>query len=187
MDSEANCEISQLCIQRVADSGAPASWNKLLRRFRANTAKRRGLRKELKPIRDEIVLAGFLRSSPGADESLLRGLLEDRENAETVDFAELEESEDQDIAFLLDRNSDYKKRQVRRLAIEPFLCFLEKQNIKPSRRYPLNRMVAAWLDWLNVEKRLRPTDTGVRTIVADMKAHRSKAGSKAHRRRTKTR
>ncbi len=99
----------------------------------------------------------------------LRGLLEDREKTKVIDPAEVEESEDQDIAFLIDSGGDYKKRQVRRLAVEPFLRFLEKHGIARSRKFPLNRMVEAWLNYLNVERKLRPTESGVRTIAGRMK------------------
>ena len=51
---------------------------KELRKFRANTAKRRELRKQFPPVvREAIALAGLVRANPDVDESTLRALMQD--------------------------------------------------------------------------------------------------------------
>ncbi|MFL6837226.1 MAG: hypothetical protein ACJ8FZ_07965 [Bradyrhizobium sp.] len=145
----------------------PGPYRKLLRQFHKNTEKRQQLRKRLKPIHDDIVMAGWLRQCPDADEGDLRGTLQDH-LSDTIDPAEIEAIEDQHIMFLIDRTSDYRKRRVRKRAVEPFLKFLEKHGIVSSKQLPRNRMMQAWFDWLGVEKKLRPTDPGIRTIARDL-------------------
>jgi hypothetical protein len=151
-----------------------AEQRRLLRKFRSSTAKRQALRRRLAPISEEIVLAGWLREDPDADEDGLRAVLADLEDyPEIVIPRTVEAKEDLDIAFLLDRKGDYRKRKVRKLAIEPFLQFLTKHKIKSSpKKLPLIRMVRALLDWLEISQG-RPTDTGVRTIVREFKRRRS--------------
>jgi hypothetical protein len=143
------------------------SHHKLLWKFRANTAKRRELRRQLRPIYDDVVMAGLLRANPGADEGELRAALQD--STESIDPAEIEASEDQDIAFLIDSAGDYRKRQVRKQVVEPFLRFLEKREVVPSRKLPRTRMMRALFDWLAIERKLRPTEAGIRTIARDLK------------------
>ena len=111
-------------------------------------------------------MAGWLRSNPNADEGELRAAVEDSEN---IDPAEFEANEDQDIAFFIDSAGGYRKREVRKQAVEPFLRFLKKHDLVPSRKLPLNRMMGALFDWLDIERKLRPADTGIRTIARDLK------------------
>jgi hypothetical protein len=63
------------------------SHHKLLRKFRANTAERRELRRQLRPIHDDIVMAGLLRANPGADEGKLRAALQD--STKNIDLVEV--------------------------------------------------------------------------------------------------
>ena len=94
---------------------------------------------------------------------------------EVVDYAKFEEDEDQDIAYFLDSKGDYRKRELRSLVIEPFLRFLERHGVTPSRTLPLTGMMRALFDWLEIEEKLRPTDTGIRTIARDMKRRMRKS------------
>jgi hypothetical protein len=145
------------------------SYRKKLSRFRANTAKRRELRKQLSPIiREDIAWAGWLRANPNVDQGTLRALMQD--STETIDPAEVEQEEDRDIEFLIGNMSDYRKRQVRKLAVEPFLLLLAKNRIvSHSKLLPFRRMMQAFFDWLGVEQALRPTDSGIRTIVRELR------------------
>ena len=54
-------------------------FRKLLLRFRANTAKRRALRRQLRPLRDEMRIAGWLRDNPEADKSSLLAAIQEGE------------------------------------------------------------------------------------------------------------
>jgi len=146
------------------------SYRKELRRFRAITAKRRELRKQFGPVvREAIALAGLVRANPNADESTLRALMQDSEV--NIDYpAEIEEEEDRNIEFVIDRTGDYRKRQVRKLVVEPFLLLLERQRVVSHQKLlPLNRMMQAFFDWLGIEQALRPTDSGIRTIARDLR------------------
>ena len=144
-------------------------YRKELRRFRAITAKRRELRKQFGPVvREAIALAGFVRGNPNVDERTLRALMPER--VVNIDPAEIEESEDRDIEFVIERTGDYRKRLVRKLAVEPFLLLLEERGIVPHPKLlPLSRMMKAFFDWLGVEQALRPTDSGIRTIARELR------------------
>ena len=97
---------------------------------------------------------------------------DDFEGHEIVDYAKVEEDEDQDIAYFLGSKGDYRKRGLRSLVVEPFLRLLERRGVTPSRTLPLAGMVRALFDWLEIEKRLRPTEAGIRTIASEMKRSR---------------
>jgi hypothetical protein len=145
-------------------------YRKELRRFRAITAKRRELRKQFGPVvREAIALAGFVRANPNADESTLRALIQD--NDLNIDYpAETEEEEDRNIEFVIERAGDYRKRQVCKLVVEPFLLLLERHRVVPHPKLlPLNRMMQAFFDWLGIEPALRPTDSGIRTIARELR------------------
>ena len=151
-----------------------AEHRRLLRQFRASTAKRRKLRRQFKAIRDEIVIAEWLRQNPEADERELRDVLDDlRDTGEAPpDPGKIEDIEDLAIAFLLDSKGDYRKRTTTKLVVEPFLDFLDRHNITPSRKLPLNHMFKALFDWLRIEQKHRPTEAGIRTIRSDFKRSR---------------
>ena len=160
-------EIQRACLRLPTVPMAGEPFRKLLIQFRKNTAERRKLREQLRPLREDILLAGLLRQNPEAAESHLRAALQD--NVDIIsDPTESEASEDRDIAFLLDKG-DYRKRHVHKLAVEPFLRFLEEHDVVPSRKLPLNRMMEALFDWLGIERTLRPTDVGIRTIARDLR------------------
>jgi hypothetical protein len=144
-------------------------YRKELRRFRAITAKRRELRKQFGPVvREAIELAGFVRANPNVDERTLRALMADNDG--NIDPAAIEEEEDRNIEFAIDRAADYRKRQVRKLAVEPFLLLLEDYRVVPHPKLlPLNRMMQAFFNWLGIEKALRLTDSGIRTIARDLR------------------
>jgi hypothetical protein len=166
--SEALQEIKSAWLARgeLANVGP---YRKELRRFRANTAKRRELRKQFVPVvREAIALAGWIRANPNVDESTLRALMPDR--VVNIDPAEMEEEEDRDIEFVIERAGDYRKRQVRKLVVEPFLLLLEEYRVVPdSKLLPLNRMMQALFDWLGIKPTLRPTDSGIGTIARDLR------------------
>jgi hypothetical protein len=139
----------------------PASYTTVLEQFRANTAKRLELRKRFKPVYDDIVMAAYLWENPGADEGELRAALQHRQDStERIDPAQFEAGEDQHIAAYIDSAGDYRKRQVRKQVVEPFLRFLEKHGVVPSRDLPRTRMMRALFDWLGIKQTLRPTEAG---------------------------
>ena len=146
-------------------------YRKELRRFRANTAKRRELRKQFGPVvREAIALAGWFRANPNVDERGLRALVQDRDSTGDIDPAEIEEEEDRNIEFVINSTGDYRRRQVRKLVVEPFLLLLEEYRVVPDPKLlPRNRMMQALFVWLGIEDRLRPTDSGIRTIARELR------------------
>ena len=126
-------------------------------------------------------MAGHLRINPALDVHDLRAGVhqsdDDFEGHEIVDYAKVEEDEDQDIAYFLGSKGDYRKRELRSLVIEPFIRFLERNGVTPSRTLPLAGMMRALFDWLEIERKWRPTDTGIRTIVRDMKRRMREEGT----------
>jgi hypothetical protein len=149
----------------------PKSYRKELRKFRANTAKRRELRKQWGPgVREAIAFAGWRRENPNADERELRSVILDRDRTRDIDPAQIEEWEDRDIEFAIESTGDYRKRQVRKFAAEPFLRLLKQYEIVPHpKRLPLSRMTQAFFDRLGTEQTLRPTDSSIRTIARDLR------------------
>jgi hypothetical protein len=154
---------------------AGGTHRELLREFRANTAKRLALREQLKAFREDIEMAGWRRANPDVDETELRAVMQD--HTDSVDPAAIEEGEDQNIASLIDQSADYRKRQVRKQAVEPFLRWLKKNGIvSHPQRLPRTRMMKAWFDWLGIDTRLRPIESGIRTIVRDQERRRAQQG-----------
>ncbi len=86
---------------------------------------------------------------------------------EIIDITE--RVEDANIRYLLDMAIDYRKGVIRKLAVEPFLIFLQNEDVFASRDLPLNHMVQALLDFLGVDQKRRPTNSGIRTIARDIK------------------
>ena len=148
-------------------------YRKELRRYRAITAKRRELREQFPPfVREATEMAAWLRANPNVEEIELRALLQDPRYIDPAAIGKIseEEAEDRDIQFLINSTGDYRKRQVRKLVVEPFLLLLEKYRVVPHpKQLPLSRMMHALFEWLGIDQRLRPTDSGIRTIARDLR------------------
>ena len=82
----------------------------------------------------------------------------------------LEEIEALNIKYLLDSDAaNYKKPMLRRLLIEPFLVYLHRAGVVPHpHKLPLSRIMEALFDWVGIDRKHRPTNTGVRTIARDV-------------------
>jgi hypothetical protein len=53
--------------------------------------------------------------------------------------------------------------------IEPFLVYLHVAGVVPHRdKLPLSRIMEALFDWVDIDRKRRPTNTGVRTIARDV-------------------
>jgi len=138
----------------------------LLRKFLANAQERRELRQQLTAIKYELWRVGRIRLNQIEDEEsrLILGTLTDPDIIERA-----ERAEEENVRLLLENTGDYRKRSLRKLAIEPFLVFLNNEEVAISRERPLNRMVHALLDFLGVDPKRRLTDPGIRTIAHDVK------------------
>jgi hypothetical protein len=154
------------------------SYRKELRRFRALTAKRRELRKRFEPdLREALETAGYLRADAGIDENEIRARMDDNyvpyiipaDDPAVIGESE-EEREDRNIEFLLEGMGDYRKRQVTKLVVEPFLRLLDEFHVVPHpKRLPLSRMMQAFFDLLGIDDKLRPRDVGIRTIARELR------------------
>jgi hypothetical protein len=76
----------------------------------------------------------------------------------------------ENIQHLLDSDAaEFKKRPLRRLLLEPFFRVLHIHDVIWSRKLPLTEMMDALFDFVGLERSRRPTETGIRTIAADMR------------------
>jgi len=143
-------------------------YRKLLRKFRANTARRLELRKQFPPVvREAIEMAGGIRANPNVHVRIVRAVVQNNRGG---DRAKAEEWEDQNIKFVIDRADDYRKRQVTKLLVEPFLSLLDEFHVVPHpKRLPLIRMMRAFFDLLGVDDKLRPSDVSIRTIARELR------------------
>jgi hypothetical protein len=89
----------------------------------------------------------------------------------------LEEIEVLNIKYLLDSDAaNYKKPMLRRLLIEPFLSYLHRAGVVTHpQKLPLSRIMEALFDWVDIDRKRRPTNTGVRTIARDVTRQFKKA------------
>lgn len=116
----------------------------------------------------EIELASLARLNPNADASTLRGLIADHRlerhlGAELTDYVSGIDD------WLAANRDDYRKRQVRKLVVEPFLKLMAEFEITTSRRErPRKRIFDALFDWLGVEQKFRPSNAGINTIAAEL-------------------
>jgi hypothetical protein len=72
---------------------------------------------------------------------------------------------------VIDSTGDYRKRQVRKLVVEPFLLLLEEYRVVPDPKLlPRNRMMQALFAWLDIRSTTpRPTDSGIRRIARELR------------------
>ena len=152
--------------KRLPGFGSEVEHRDLLRKFLANADERRELRRQLAAFKHELARIRRIRLDAIEDDDsrLILTMLTDPEI-----IARAEETEEGDIKIFLDNADDYRKGPIRKLAIEPFLVFLQNEDVVPSRELPLYHMVKALLDFLGVDPRRRPTDPGIRSIAHDVK------------------
>ena len=81
-----------------------------------------------------------------------------------------DETEDMSIRHYIERSADYRKAPLRKFLIEPFLITMHCHGVVASpRELPLSHMTDALFDWVGVEKKCRPTNSGVRTVARYIK------------------
>jgi hypothetical protein len=77
----------------------------------------------------------------------------------------------------------YRKRDVRKLVVEPFLQLMAEREIITSRRQlPRKRLFDALFDWIGVEKKFRPSSASINSIARKLVARASSSESNAKRR-----
>ena len=140
----------------------------LLQKLYAKKAEVRDLRNQLGDRGEDIHSAGTFRMHEA--NLPLEEFMEQIRLANSRTLEKLEEIEALNIKYLLDSDAaKYKKSPLRRLLIEPFLVYLHFAGVVPHRhKLPLSRIMGAMFDWVDIDRKRRPTSTGVRTIARDV-------------------
>jgi hypothetical protein len=158
----------------VAVSGKQPN-RKLVRRYRAAIAKLLTLSEAIGPdfFSSEIEKAGWSRSNPDADFSMLQTLI--AEHGHTRDVVAVLTEQGLDIDHWLKTSGDvYKKREVRKLVVEPFLQLMAQRKINTSRKErPRKRIFDALFDWIGVEQKFRPSRASIDAIARELDARAS--------------
>jgi hypothetical protein len=142
-----------------------AGYHKRLKQFRAITARRRKLWKDLAAVHHHIAIAGFLRGNPDASERMISALVEDQGYSFLKDLDEREVARDLDIEFLINSTGDYRERLITKVVVVPFLELLDELKVVPSRKLPRKEMFKALFDFLGIDTKFRPTDASIANIV----------------------
>jgi hypothetical protein len=102
---------------------------------------------------NEIEKAGWSRHNPHLDDSMLRAVMDDHRH-EREDVVAVLTAHRLDIDhWLKTTGADYKKRQLSKLVVEPFLDLMVEYEITTSRKQlPRKRMFDALFDWLGVDR-----------------------------------
>jgi hypothetical protein len=135
---------------------------KRLRQYLRASQKKRALRQALGPaVQHEIIVAALLRENPGTITADASAVIAEHQ----ISLSQLDEDEkchEADIGFLLaESGSDYRKKRVTKLAVEPVLQLLKKRRITPSRELPLSRIAHALFDLFDIAARDRLSGAAV--------------------------
>lgn len=116
----------------------------------------------------EIALASLSRLNPDADASTLRMLIADYGRGRGLG-AELTQRLLDIDHWLAANRDDYRKRQVRKVVVEPFLQLMTEYEIATSRKErPRKQIFDALFDWIGVEPKFRPSNANINTIAAEL-------------------
>jgi hypothetical protein len=163
-------EIGRSYARQVAAS-AKQPDRKLVHRFRATVAKLLSLSRKIGPdfFSYELEKAGWSRQNPHADDSTLDDLVDETGHRRNDVNAVLTECGLNVDHWLKTSGEVYRKRDVRKRAVEPFLLLITRYEINTSRkRLPRKRMFDALFDWLGIERKFRPTGAAINTIARDL-------------------
>ena len=135
---------------------------KRLRQYLRASQKKRALLQALGPaVEHQIMVASYLRENPGAIAAELSAAIAEHRISRS-EFKEEELDHETDIEFLLnDSGSDYRKKLVTKLVIEPTLKLLKESGVKPSRKLPLSRIALALFDLFCIANRDRASSAAV--------------------------
>ena len=144
---------------------------KRVRQYRAAITKALALSNMIGPdfFANEIEMAGWSRLNPDKDDRTLQTLMADHDHERDDVVAALTEHA-LDIDHWLKTSADvYRKRDVRKLVVEPFLQLMVGRDIETSRR----RVFDALFDWIGVEKKFRPSSASINSIARELDARAS--------------
>jgi len=160
---------------------------KRVRQYRAAITKALALSNMIGPdfFANEIEMAGWSRLNPDKDDRTLQTLMADHDH-ERDDVVAVLTAHGLDIDHWLKTSGDvYRKRDVRKLVVEPFLQLMAEREIITSRRQlPRKQLFDALFDWIGVEKKFRPSSANIDSIARELEGNAS-ASESNDRRRTK--
>jgi hypothetical protein len=163
---------------------------KLVRRYRAAVTKLLSLSKKVGPdFLAEIEEAGWSRQNPNADVGTLYMVMTEAiaEHGHKRDLIAVLTAHGLNIDHWLKTTGEtYKKRDVRKLVVEPFLQLMTEHAITTSRKQlPRTRIFNELFDWLGVERKFRPSDPAINAIAKGLEGGGSGSKSNAKRRTKK--
>jgi hypothetical protein len=154
---------------------------KRVRQYRAAITKALALSNMIGPdfFANEIEKAGWSRLNPDTDDRTLQTLMADHGH-ERDDVVAVLTAHGLDIDHWLNISGDvYKKRDVRKLVVEPFMQLMAEREIITSRRQlPRKRLFDALFDWLGVEQKSRPSSANIDTIARELEGSAERLGVK---------
>jgi hypothetical protein len=154
---------------------------KLVRQYSAAITKALALSNMIGPdfFANEIEKAGWSRLNPDADDRTLHDWMDMHEHKRTNVDAVLTEHR-LDIDHWLGTSGEvYRKRDVRKLVVEPFLQLMAEREIITSRRkLPRKRLFDALFDWLGVEQKDRPSSANIDKAARELEGSDSPSESK---------
>lgn len=151
---------------------------KLVRRYRAAVTKLLLLSKKVGPdFLAEIEEAGWSRHNPDADVRHLHMVMTEwmtEHGHEQLNLGTVLTAHGLDIDHWLKTSGDaYRKRDVRKLVVEPFLQLMAEQEITTSRKQlPRKRIFDALFDWLGVECKFRPSSAAINAVAKGPRSRR---------------
>jgi hypothetical protein len=155
----------------LAAQGKKQQDRKRVRQYRAAITKVLALSNKIGPdfFANEIEKAGWSRLNPDRDDRTLQTLMADHGH-ERDDVVAVLTAHGLDIDhWLKTSRAVYRKRDVRKLVVEPFLQLMVGRDIETSRR----RVFDALFDWIGVEKKFRPSSASINAIARELDARAS--------------
>jgi hypothetical protein len=150
---------------------------KLVLQYRAAIKKVLALSNKIGPnfFANEIEKAGWSRLNPDADDLTLHDLMDMHEQKRTNVDAVLTEHELDIDHWLATGGEEYRKRDVRKQVVEPFLQLMIGRETESSRK----EVFEALFDWIGIEKKFRPSSASINAIARDLDARASASESDA--------
>jgi hypothetical protein len=144
---------------------------KRVRQYRAAITKVLALSNKIGPdfFANEIEKAGWSRHNPDVDDRTLHDLVDEHGHRRTDIDAVLTEHGLNIDHWLRTSGEMYRKRDVRKLVVEPFLQLMVGREPETSRKSVFD----ALFDWIGVEKKFRPSDASINAIARDQDARAS--------------
>ncbi len=107
--------------------------------------------------------------NPDADEQTLHSWMTDPEHPQKDLIATLTTYLSAIDQWLEINSTKYRRRDVRKLVVEPFLRLMAKHDITTSRKQrPRKKIFDALFDWLEIEPKYRPTSANIDAIAREM-------------------